>query len=107
MKKGRPAILLSVLTDKTKTEAMLDTIFRETTSIGVRIREVDRKKLTREIEEVDTTYGKIRVKISRRGEEVLTATPEYEDCRRLAEEKQVPLKDVIEEAKSHFSRKAR
>lgn len=107
MKKGRPAILLSVLTDKTKTEAMLDTIFRETTSIGVRIREVDRKKLTREVKEVDTTYGKIRVKISRRGEEVLTATPEYEDCRRLAEEKQVPLKDVIEEAKSHFSRKAR
>ena len=49
MKKGRPAILLSVLTDKAKTEAVLDTIFRETTSIGVRIQEVGRKKLTREI----------------------------------------------------------
>jgi uncharacterized protein (TIGR00299 family) protein len=102
MKKGRPAILLSVLTDKPKVEAMLDALFRETTSIGVRIREVERKKLTREIEEVDTMYGKIRIKISRRGDEVLTATPEYEDCRRLAEEKQVPLKTVIEEAKNFF-----
>jgi uncharacterized protein (TIGR00299 family) protein len=105
MKKGRPAILLSVLTDKTKSDIVLDTIFRETTSIGVRIQEVGRKKLSREIREVDTVYGKIRIKISRRGDEVLTATPEYEDCRRIAEEKQVPLKQVMEEAKNQFSRK--
>lgn len=107
MKKGRPAILLSVLTDKAHEGAVLDTIFRETTSIGARVSEVDRKKLSREIKEVDTKYGKIRIKTSRRGEEVLTATPEYEDCRRIAEEKQVPLKTVMEEAKSQFSRKAR
>ena len=102
MKKGRPAILLSVLTDKAKTEMMLDTIFRETTSIGVRILEVGRKKLTREIKEVDTIYGRIRVKISRRGDEILIATPEYEDCRKIAEEKHVPLKIVLEEAKKHL-----
>jgi uncharacterized protein (TIGR00299 family) protein len=105
MKKGRPAILLSVLTDRTKTDALLDVLFRETTSIGVRIQEVGRKKLIREIRVVDTAYGKIRVKVSKRGEEVLTATPEYEDCRKIAEEKQVPLKQVLEEAKSLFSRK--
>jgi uncharacterized protein (TIGR00299 family) protein len=105
MKKGRPAVLLSVLTDRTKTDALLDTIFRETTSIGVRIQETGRKKLDREIQEVDTRYGRVRIKISRQGEEVLTVTPEYEDCRKIAEEKQVPLKTVIEEAKSQFSRK--
>jgi pyridinium-3,5-bisthiocarboxylic acid mononucleotide nickel chelatase len=105
MKKGRPAILLSVLTDKAKTDVVLDTIFRETTSIGVRIQEVGRKKLTREIREVDTIHGKIRIKISKQGDEVLTVTPEYEDCRRIAEEKQIPLKQVIEEAKNMFSRK--
>jgi uncharacterized protein (TIGR00299 family) protein len=105
MKKGRPAVLLSVLADKAKTEVVLDTIFRETTSIGVRIREVVRKKLTREIKEVDTLYGKIRVKISKRGDEILTATPEYEDCRKIAEEKKIPLKQVIEEAQSQFSRR--
>ena len=105
MKKGRPAILLSVLTDRAKTDVLLDTIFRETTSIGVRIQETGRKKLTREIKEVDTTYGKVRIKISKRGDEILTATPEYEDCRRIAEERKIPLKQVMEETASQFSRK--
>jgi pyridinium-3,5-bisthiocarboxylic acid mononucleotide nickel chelatase len=104
MKKGRPAILLSVLTDRSKSDVVLDTIFRETTSIGVRIQEVGRRKLSREIREVDTVYGKIKIKISKRGDEVLTITPEYEDCRRIAEDRQVPLKQVIEEAKNSFSR---
>ncbi len=99
MKKGRPAILLSVLTDKTKSETVLDTIFRETTSIGVRIQEVGRKKLSREIREVETVYGTVHVKISKRGDEVLTVTPEDEDSRKIAEETQVPLKTVMEEAK--------
>ncbi|MGE5172867.1 MAG: nickel pincer cofactor biosynthesis protein LarC [Betaproteobacteria bacterium] len=103
MKKGRPAVLLSVLTDKSKIDAALDTIFLETTSIGVRIREVGRKKLRREIREVDTTYGKVRIKISKRGDEMLTVTPEYEDCRRIAEEKKIPVKTVMEEAKIRFS----
>jgi uncharacterized protein (TIGR00299 family) protein len=99
MKKGRPAVLLSVLTDKARSETVLDTIFRETTSIGVRIQEVGRKKLSREIREVETVYGAVHVKVSKRGDEVLTVTPEYEDCRKIAEEKQVPLKTVMEEAK--------
>jgi pyridinium-3,5-bisthiocarboxylic acid mononucleotide nickel chelatase len=102
MKKGRPAILLSVLTDRSRTDAILDTIFRETTSIGVRIQEVGRKKLSREIKEVETVYGKVRVKISKRGDEILTVTPEYEDCKKIADEKQVPLKMILEEAKACF-----
>jgi uncharacterized protein (TIGR00299 family) protein len=100
MKKGRPAILLSVLTDKSKTDAVLDTIFSETTSIGVRIQEVGRRKLFREIREIVTVYGKIRIKISKRGDAVLTITPEYEDCRKIAEERNIPLKQVMEEAKT-------
>jgi uncharacterized protein (TIGR00299 family) protein len=104
MKKGRPGILLSVLTDSSGTDAVLDTIFRETTSIGVRIREVGRQKLTREIQEIETKHGKIRIKISKRGDEILTATPEYEDCRRIAEGLKVPLKQVMENARNQFSR---
>jgi hypothetical protein len=104
MKKGRPAILLSVLTDRSRSDSMLDTIFRETTSIGVRIHEVGRKKLSRELREADTVYGKVRIKISRQGDKVLSATPEYEDCRRIAEEKRLPLKQVMEEAKNQFYR---
>jgi uncharacterized protein (TIGR00299 family) protein len=102
MKKGRPAILLSVLTDRSKTDTLLDIIFKETTSIGARIQEVGRKKLSREIKEVDTVYGRVGVKVSKRGDEVLTVTPEYDDCRRIAEEKKVPLKIVMEEAKKQF-----
>jgi uncharacterized protein (TIGR00299 family) protein len=105
MKKGRPAILLSVLTDRSKTDILLNTLFRETTSIGVRIKEVGRKKLSREMREVETVYGNIGIKISRHGNEILTVTPEYEDCRRIAEERQIPLKQVMEEAKDSFSRK--
>jgi uncharacterized protein (TIGR00299 family) protein len=102
MKKGRPAILLSVLTDRSRTDALLDIIFHETTSIGARIQEVGRKKLSREIKEVKTVYGKIRVKVSKRGGEILTVTPEYDDCRRIADEKKVPLKNIVEEAKKQF-----
>jgi uncharacterized protein (TIGR00299 family) protein len=100
MKKGRPGILMSVLCDRMNSDAVLDTLFRETTSIGVRISETGRKKLQREIQQVETPYGLVRVKISRRGDEIMTVTPEYEDCRKLAEEKQVPLKLVMDEAKA-------
>jgi uncharacterized protein (TIGR00299 family) protein len=102
MKKSRPAVMLSVLTDASSADRVVDTIFRETTSIGIRLNEVARRKLSREIREIETLYGKIRIKVSRQGEEILTATPEYEDCRRIAEEKQVPLKDVMEKVKSIF-----
>jgi len=102
MKKGRPAVLLSVLTDRAGVDSMLDILFRETTSIGVRIQDVHRKKLSREITEVDTRYGKIRLKVSKRGEEVFTVTPEYEDCKKIAESRQLPLKQIIEEAKKTY-----
>lgn len=107
MKKGRPGVLLTVLTDKSNEEAALDAIFRETTSIGVRVRETGRKKLSREIGEIDTIYGKIRMKISKRGDEILTATPEYEDCKLLAEQKQIPLKQIQEEAKAAYLSQSR
>ena len=98
MKKGRPAVQLTVLADALTSDALLDTVFRETTSIGVRIHEVGRRKLDREVRPVRTPFGMVHVKISRRGSEVLTVTPEYEDCRKLALEKGVPLKSVIDAA---------
>jgi uncharacterized protein (TIGR00299 family) protein len=103
MKKGRPAVLLSVLCGRSTLDRLADTLFRETTSIGLRIHEVGRKKLARTVREIDTRYGKVRVKVSSRDGEVLTATPEYEDCKRLAEEQHVPLKLVMEEARAQFS----
>ena len=102
MKKGRPGILLSILTDKENMQQILNTLFAETTTIGVRMHEVFRTKLPREIREVETMYGKVRVKVSKSGEHILTITPEYEDCRKIAEAKSVPLKVVMEEARKKF-----
>ena len=102
MKKGRPGILLSVLCDRKSSDAVLDTLFRETTSIGVRIRETGRMKLQREVRQVETSYGTVRVKISRRGDEIMTVTPEYDDCRRIADAEKVPVKEVMESAKRSF-----
>ncbi len=102
MKKGRPGILVSALTDRQSREKVIDVIFRETTSIGLRIYEVGRRKLPREIVEVETAFGKVRVKASRLAGEVLTVSPEYDDCRRIATEKNVPLKKVVQEAKAEY-----
>ncbi len=102
MKKGRPAVLLSVLAAPAAVDPLIATIFRETSSIGVRINAWDRKKLSREIVLVDTPYGPIRVKVSNRDGEKLTATPEYEDCRRVAQEQGIPLRRVMEVARSRW-----
>jgi hypothetical protein len=94
MKRGRLATQLSVLVADDLVPEMLDMLFRETTTIGVRAHPVQRWKLTREIVTVETEYGPIAIKVSRRDEEVLNIAPEYRDCQRVAAEHGVPLKQV-------------
>ena len=95
MKKGRPGVLLTTLaTDGSKNE-LLDIIFEESTSIGVRTYPVDRVCLERSLVKVNSGYGPVRVKISTRGGQVVNAQPEYEDCKRIAGKKRVALKKVI------------
>jgi uncharacterized protein (TIGR00299 family) protein len=100
MKKNRPATLLSVLTAKEGLDRILSTVFSETTTLGVRIRSVDRKVLARDTISVRTPLGDVKVKVGRIGEEVKTIAPEYEDCREIAASQGVPLKDVYEAAKA-------
>jgi uncharacterized protein (TIGR00299 family) protein len=99
MKKSRPAFKLTVLSDRPKLEKLCSIIFSETTSIGIRYYEVDRFKLPRRMVKVGTRYGDIKVKLSKGPDDILTVSPEYEDCARLARSKKVPLKRVYEEAK--------
>ncbi len=99
MKKNRPVIMLSALVRKNDLGQVLDVIFEETTTLGVRLHEVRRKKLTRESIPVDTKYGKISVKIGKLGDAIKNISPEYEDCRRIAERENVPLKEVYGVAK--------
>ncbi len=95
MKKGRPAIKLTVLSKGADRESLIKTILKETTTIGLRFYEVSRVVLQRETKLVDTEFGKVKVKFSRFGNEILKATPEYEDCRRIAKKLKMPLIEVM------------
>lgn len=100
MKKSRPGVLLTALAEPSSQEALLDIIFRESTSIGVRTYPVERHCLERSMEKVSTTYGEVRVKVSRKNGKVVNAQPEYEDCRALALKKGAALKDVMDAARA-------
>ncbi|MBI3755783.1 MAG: nickel pincer cofactor biosynthesis protein LarC [Deltaproteobacteria bacterium] len=98
MKKNRPAVLLKALCSENKKGAIMDVIFEETTTIGIRAYEVDRCCLERSMKEVSTSYGKVGVKISERDGKPVNIRPEYEDCKKIAEKKTVPLKQVMDAA---------
>ncbi len=99
MKKSRPAVQLSVLAAEENKDRLLDLIFRETTTAGVRINRMERKVLERSIRRVDTQYGAIGIKVLISDGRITTVSPEYEDCRDLAQKHGVPLKLVYEAAK--------
>lgn len=94
MKKSRPAILLTVLCPETQADALSELILRETTAFGVRRTTAVRRKLQREITQVSTAYGLVEVKIGRLNGKLIQAAPEFESCRKLAEEKGVALKEL-------------
>ena len=94
MKKNRPGTLLSVIAPPDARDRLTAAIFRETTTIGVRYREMRRECLDREVRTVQTTLGAVRFKVARRAGEVLNASPEFDDCVRLAREHGLPVKDV-------------
>ena len=98
MKKNRPGILLQVLCEPTDGEQLRSVMFAETSTLGVRSYTVERVALRRESRSVTTTYGDVRVKIAHGPDGREHAAPEYEDCKRLAQEKNVPLKVVYEAA---------
>ncbi len=95
MKKNRPGLLVTVLAKPEACDALADILFEQSTTIGLRIYEARRKVLERESVTVETPYGPVQVKVARRNGREMNAAPEFEDCRRVAEEKAVPLKEVM------------
>ncbi|HEV2489072.1 MAG TPA: nickel pincer cofactor biosynthesis protein LarC [Candidatus Acidoferrales bacterium] len=106
MKKNRPGQLVTLLCELANRDQLIDLVFRETTTIGVRMYEVRRQTLARESVPVETPLGNIRMKISRLNGTVLNAAPEYEDCQRIATEKGVPLKQVLATANFYFQKRS-
>jgi uncharacterized protein (TIGR00299 family) protein len=94
MKKGRPGLLVSVLAEPARREALEEVLFAETTTLGVRRQEWDRTVLEREVVPVETPYGTVGVKIGRRGGRVYNVQPEFDDCRRAADARGVAVKEV-------------
>jgi pyridinium-3,5-bisthiocarboxylic acid mononucleotide nickel chelatase len=105
MKKNRPGLLVTLLAEPANVSRLIDLIFRETTTIGVRTHEVRRKTLDREFLPVTTPFGEVRMKISRMNGSILNAAPEYDDCRRIAAECGIPLKQVIAAASFEFQKR--
>jgi len=98
MKKSRPATEVSVLAEPPLVDTLSEILFRETTTLGIRVTEVGRRCLEREWHRVETDYGLVRVKAGRLNHEIVNVAPEYEDCVRLARDHGVPAKVVYEAA---------
>jgi uncharacterized protein (TIGR00299 family) protein len=94
MKKNRPGTLLTIVAPPASRDAMADIVFAETTTIGLRHREMDRECLPREIVPIDTPFGPIRFKIAWRSGRIVNAAPEFDDCSRIAAANRLPVKAV-------------
>jgi uncharacterized protein (TIGR00299 family) protein len=98
MKKGRPAVTISVLASPQRQEAIRQVLFRETGTLGIRTSSVDKRTLEREWIEVTTRHGIVRVKIGLLAGRAVTVAPEFEDCAQIARDAGIPARDVYEEA---------
>ena len=105
MKKNRPGVLLSVLCRSADRERLTEMIFTETTTLGVRSYEVQRRALEREAVRVETQYGPIDVKVARLNGRVVNQMPEYAQCQKAAREFGVPLREVESAARLAFARR--
>lgn len=100
MKKNRPAVKITILSEIDNVNRLADILLSETTSFGLRIYRTERIKLEKEIKTVNTKYGKAKVKIGKRNSKIIKVVPEYEDCKRIAEEKGISIKEAYEKARS-------
>jgi len=105
MKKNRPGLEVSIMCETSKSDALAQLLFEQTTTIGLRIYEARRKVLEREHVDVETVYGMVRMKVATQNGKILNVGPEFEDCQRLATEKAVPLKQVMTAAQVAYAKK--
>ncbi len=97
MKKGRAAIKLSILTSQKKESAVLDVLFRESTTIGLRKYEIEKILMPREFEKIQTKYGEITIKKAMKDGKVIKYKAEYEECKKIAFEKDIPITEIYKE----------
>src|SRR5688572_17470937 len=98
MKKNRPAVLLSILCAESDADKFTELILRQTSAFGVRRYASERRKLQREFKSVNTPHGQVAIKIGKLDGEIVQSAPEYESCKRLADQTGVPLKTIYQAA---------
>jgi pyridinium-3,5-bisthiocarboxylic acid mononucleotide nickel chelatase len=102
MKKGRPGIMLNVLTDASRLGVIEEIIFNETTTLGIRYLHASCHRLAREFQIVETKWGPLSVKIGIHQGKIVQYAPEFKECEAIARLHQVPLKAVYEEVRMNF-----
>ena len=105
MKKNRPGVLVSILCRAEERPSLSELLFSETTTLGIRAYEVERRALQRKVVAVETQYGPIDVKVAQLNGHIVKAMPEYEQCRQAARDANVPLRVVEEAARNVFAKK--
>jgi uncharacterized protein (TIGR00299 family) protein len=104
MKKNRPGVNLTVMSEVGRRRDLIDILFSETTTLGIRFHEVQREILRRKVIKVATRFGKVTIKLGLSGDKVLNVAPEYEDCRRLSRSKRVAVKEIQHAAMAAYQK---
>ncbi|MBM4124739.1 MAG: nickel pincer cofactor biosynthesis protein LarC [Nitrospira sp.] len=107
MKRGRPGIVLAALALRGQAEAVAAVMLRDTTTLGVRMQELQRVVLPRLMQVVRTKGGAVQVKVADTGAGGVKASPEYQDCKRIAERTGRPVREVMDEALRVFEKRGR
>ena len=102
MKKGRPGMLLTVLARREDASRLAKLVFGETTTLGIRVRHERRQTLVRRTVVVTTPWGAVRMKVANLNGLIANYAPEYEDCRRIADQHKIPLKQVMQESTRRY-----
>jgi hypothetical protein len=105
MKKGRPGILLNVICETELADTVKNIIFTESTSLGIRTFPFRKDTLARKFETIQTIYGSINIKRSYYNGNEVSSKPEYEDCKRVAADKGIPVKEVYNNVMAHLNKK--
>jgi uncharacterized protein (TIGR00299 family) protein len=99
MKKNRPAVMLTIICRPEEGDAMAQLLLSETSTLGVRMQQVQRLKAQRTQQQIETPLGTLLVKVKRLGSRIISASPEYEECRRIALERGISLEEVYDVAR--------
>ena len=103
MKKNRPAVQISVLCEEDDVDKVENIIFEETTTLGIRKYSVERKLMDRKIVTVETPYGQVDIKVGMYKGRTLKFKPEYDQCKKLAKENNVPLNTIFETVREAYT----